>query len=151
MESRPSIFLCWVIISSQLNSNEIFKFSFLWEWLAGYLRNRILVLSQKYDVMYCSNNLYDCNFSETLLIQLQISNRPAVDPHHFLLETTRNVFTNKLNLICSTNHNNYHFHWAFMASNNKQLFAEWTNAVTFNFSLSLSLRRRSRSRLQDPQ
>ena len=47
--------------------------------------------------MFHSNNLSNCNFSDTLLIQYQMSNLPAVDPHHFLFET-QEIYS-QLNLI----------------------------------------------------
>ena len=59
--------------------------------------------------MYCSNNLPDCNFTEILLFLCQLSNPPAVDQCHFLFVTTRNIFANELNVICTANHN-YQFY-----------------------------------------
>ena len=45
-----------------------------------------------------SDNLPDCNCTDTLPFQCQIFNLPAKDLLRFLFKTTRNVFTIKLNL-----------------------------------------------------
>ena len=43
--------------------------------------------------MYLSNNLCNCNFTETLIILHLISFLPPVDPHHFMFKTTKSILT----------------------------------------------------------
>ena len=43
--------------------------------------------------MYCSNKLSECNFTEVLVIQSQISNLPAVDLRNLIVRNKKEVYS----------------------------------------------------------
>ena len=75
--------------------------------------------------------MVDGNFTEALLIHYQISDLPTVDQCPLFFETTRHVFTIKLNL---TIYYRYHIHLAFTDFNSKELVVEYIYANTQHFT-----------------